>query len=127
MKYIRILPITGYTSKDRCEAINKELYAIKRPYSVRSEKDVTNKVFKETQFTDGTWGMEVDLDYVFRVHKDRNIEPLAALFPELTEQERGGLVSFIESNDSFHFKYIIPANVKKYTKAELIEEGLLTE
>jgi hypothetical protein len=127
MVYIRILPITGYTSKQRCEAINKELYAIKRPYTVRSERDVTSKVFSEVEYLDGTWGMVVDLDYVFRVHPDRDIDPLAALFPELTEMETAGLVSFIESSDSFPFDYIIPANVKKYTKAELIEEGLLAE
>jgi hypothetical protein len=102
MVYLRILPISNYTSKERCEAINKELYAIKRPYTVRSESDVTSKVFSEVEYLDGTWGMLVDLDYVFRVHPDRDIEPLAALFPELTEQERAGLVSFIDSSSSFH-------------------------
>lgn len=127
MVYIKINTIEGYTSKERCEAINKELYAIKRPHSVRGESDVTNKVFSEIELTDGSYAMLVDLDYVFKVHKDRNITPLANLFPELTKEERDGLVDFIEENNEFQFKYIVPSGTSTYTKEQLITEGLIDD
>jgi hypothetical protein len=126
MAYIKIVPISGMNSQARCEAINKELFAITRPYAVRNENDVTNKVFGEIRLSDGVWALDADLEYIFTVHPQRNIQPLAALFPDLSPTEKGQLIGFIENSQRFVFKYIITSGTVLYNREQLIADGLIT-
>jgi len=127
MAFIKIVPITGMSSQARCEAINQELWAIERPYTVRTIGDVTDKVFTELGLNDGTWALDADLEYVFKVHPQRNINALAALFPDLSQTEKSQLIGFIESSQTFVFKYIITQGTTIYTREQLIADGLITE
>ena len=127
MPYIKIQPITDMTSEARCKAINAELWAINRPYSVRSENDVTNKVFSEVRLNDGIWALDADLEYTFNVHPQRNITALAALFPDLSDTEKSQLIGFIEHSQTFVFKYIITSGTVTYNREQLIADGLIDE
>jgi hypothetical protein len=42
------------------------------------------------------------------------VEPLAALFPHLSEAEKNGLVQVIKNSNSFAFQNIIPAGTIIY-------------
>ena len=127
MKYIIIKPIDGYDSKQRCEAINKELWHISRPLEIKEEGDVTSKLFSEIDLTSGEYALHIDEDYEIIVNDSLNIDALVALFPELTESEKNGLVAYIENSDSFLFKNIIPQGTNLYTYQEMLDLGLIEE
>lgn len=127
MKYIIIKPIDGYDSKQRCEAMNKELWHISRPSTVKEEDDVTSKLFGEIELTSGEYSLHIDENYEIVVNDNLNIDALVALFPELTEVEKNELVSYIENSDSFLFKNIIPQGTNLYTFQEMLDLGLLEE
>jgi hypothetical protein len=127
MKYIIIKPIDGYDSKQLCEAMNKELWHISVPATVKQEDDVTSKLFGEVELTSGEYSLHIDEDYEIVVNDSLNVDALVALFPELTEVEKNGLVAYIESSDSFLFKNIIPQGTNLYTYQEMLDLGLLEE
>ncbi len=127
MKYIIIKPIEGYNSKQRCEAMNKELWNISRPATVKQQDDITSKLFGEVELTSGEYSLHIDEDYEIVVNDSLNVDALVALFPELTELEKNGLVSYIENSESFLFKNIIPQGTNLYTYEEMLDLGLLEE
>lgn len=126
MEYIKVKPIQGYTSKQRCEEMNKELWGISRPSNIKLSTDVTSKLFGELELLDGSYALEIDQEHVITVHKDLSITGLSNLFPDLTEVERNKLISFIENSTSFPFKDIIPSGTTVYTFEQLVEQQLLT-
>ena len=127
MKYIIIKPIDGYDSKQRCEAINKELWHISRPLEIKEEDDVTSKLFSEIDLTSGEYSLHIDEDYEIVVNDSLNVDALVALFPELTEVEKNGLVAYIENSESFLFKNIIPQGTNLYTYEQMLDLGLIEE
>jgi len=127
MKYIIIKPIDGYDSKQRCEAINKELWHISRPLEIKEEGDVTSKLFSEIDLTSGEYSLHIDEDYEIVVNDSLNVDALVALFPELTEVEKNGLVAYIENSESFLFKNIIPQGTNLYTYEQMLDLGLIEE
>jgi hypothetical protein len=57
------------------------------------------------------------------VHPENNLTNLIALFPELSQAEKDALAAFIESQQSFEFRYIVPGGVTVYTKEQMEENG----
>tara|TARA_R100000951_G_C2616871_1_gene173079 strand:- start:139 stop:534 length:396 start_codon:yes stop_codon:yes gene_type:complete len=127
MKYIIIKPIDGYDSKQRCEAMNKELWHISVPLTVKKQDDVTSKLFGEVELTSGEYSLHIDEDCEIVVNDSLNIDALVSLFPELTEVEKNGLAAYIENSESFLFKNIIPEGTNLYTYQEMLDLGLLIE
>lgn len=136
MAYIKVLPQGDLTSAQRADAISYELWAISRPLAVRNPNDVTSYMFgivkhptqdPNYEFVVDT-ALDVDPDYIIKVHPENNLTALVGLFPELTVQERAGLVAFIEANEnsSFPFKYIVPSTSKIFTKEEMTAAGWFT-
>lgn len=131
MNYIKVLPQRGLTSEERSEQISYELWAISRPISIRNSNDVTSYIFgwikhptQDPSYTEiVNTALLIDLDYNIVVHPQNNLTNLVSLFPELTTQEKENLISYIESNQSFPFKNIIPNDVKVFTKKEMEDSG----
>jgi hypothetical protein len=71
--------------------------------------------------------LEVELDYNIIVHPENNLTNLIALFPELSQAERDGLAAFIESQQSFEFRYIVPGGVTVYTRQQMEDNGWFPE
>jgi len=71
--------------------------------------------------------LQVDVNQVIYVHPDNDLTNLIALFPELSQAEKDGLAAFIESQQMFLFKYIIPSDVTVFTEAEMKAAGWLPE
>ena len=125
--YIIVRPITGMTSKERCEAINEELWRISRPLSIQNPDDVTSKVFGEVKLDESTFGMRVYTDYVIKVHPDNDISNLVSLFPNLSQIEKDNLANYITNSSEFEFINIIPSDTNVYSFQEIIDLGYFPE
>jgi hypothetical protein len=133
--YIKVLPQAGLTSEQIAEAISYELWAISRPPAIRNPNDVTTYLFgwvkhptQDSAYTDTVnAALMVDLNYNIIVHPDNNLTNLIALFPELSEAEKDGLASFIKSQQSFPFQYIIPQGTTVFTYEQMKEAGWFPE
>jgi hypothetical protein len=129
--YIKVLPQAGLTSEQRAEAISYELWAISRPPAIRNPNDVTTYLFgwvkhptQDSAYTDiVNTALEIDLNYNIVVHPENNLTNLISLFPELSQAERDALAAFIESQQSFEFRYIVPSGVTIYTKQQMEDNG----
>lgn len=132
-QYIKVLPQAGLTSEDRAIAISRELFRIQRP--INQQNDATLYLFgwikhptKDSNYVDTVnAALQIDTNQVIYVHPDNDLTNLIALFPELSQAERDGLAAFIESQQMFLFKYIIPSDVNVFTNAEMKAAGWLPE
>lgn len=133
MAYIKVLPQAGLTSEERAIAITRELFRIQRP--IDQQNDATLYLFgwvkhptQDPNYTEVVnTALQVDVNQVIYVHPDNDLTQLIALFPELSQAEKDGLAAFIESQQSFLFKYIIPQGVTVFTEAEMKAAGWLPE
>jgi hypothetical protein len=112
-RYILITPIEGKTALERAQDISGELFAITRPAHLREGSDLSNMIFPIIE-QGGNVYLQIILDYIITVHPENDVEPLAALFPHLSEAEKNGLVHVIKNSNSFAFQNIIPAGTIIY-------------
>jgi hypothetical protein len=132
-QYIKVLPQAGFTSEERAIAISRELFRIQRP--INQQNDATLYLFgwikhptKDSTYTDTVnAALQIDTNQVIYVHPDNDLTNLIALLPELSQAEKDGLAAFIESQQMFLFKYIIPSDVTVFTEAEMKSAGWLPE
>lgn len=132
-QYIKVLPQAGLTSEQRAIAISRELFRIQRP--INQQSDATLYLFgwikhptKDPNYTDTVnAALQIDTNQIIYVHPDNDLTNLIALFPELSQAEKDGLVAFIESQQMFLFKYIIPSDVNVFTEAEMKQAGWLPD
>ena len=132
-QYIKVLPQAGLTSEERAIAISRELFRIQRP--INQQNDATLYLFgwikhptKDSNYVDTvSAALQVDTNQVIYVHPDNDLTNLIALFPELSQAEKDGLAAFIESQQMFLFKYIIPSDVTVFTEAEMKAAGWLPD
>ena len=132
-QYIKVLPQAGLTSEERAIAISRELFRIQRP--INQQNDATLYLFgwikhptKDPTYTDTVnVALQIDTNQVIYVHPDNDLTNLIALFPELSQAEKDGLAAFIESQQMFLFKYIIPSDVTVFTEAEMKAAGWLPD
>ena len=109
-QYIIVLPEGFLTSEVRAKSITRELYNITVPVAVQEEYQKDATVFGVITHPDGIQhALQVDLDYVIPVSPQATIEKLVSLFPELNEQERFNLASYVLNNQEFPFGNIVPS------------------
>jgi hypothetical protein len=132
-QYIKVLPQAGLTSEQRAIAISRELFRIQRP--IDGQGDGTQYLFgwikhptKDSGYVDTVnVALQIDTNQVIYVHPDNNLTNLIALFPELSQVEKDGLAAFIESQQMFLFKYIIPSDVTVFNIDQMKVAGWLPE
>jgi len=108
--YIIVLPTATQTSEARAKQITRELYNISRPVLIQAEGEAASTVFGIVTHPDGIQNaLQVDTDYLIHVHPAATLEKLVACFPELTNDERYSLSSYVQTNKSFPFAHIIPS------------------
>jgi hypothetical protein len=112
-KYIEITAITGYDPMERATAISEQLYFLGVPPSVRNPEDVSIQMFEPMESA-GKIYLQILLDYPVYVHPDNDIAGLAGLFPGMSPEEKVALIEYIETNNYFPFKNIIPAGTVIY-------------
>ena len=108
--YIIILPLPHLTSEQRAYGISRELYNITVPLAIQEDYHKDGIVFGVVKHQDGMQAaLQVDTEYIIPVHPLATLEKLVSLFPEVPEQERTQLHSYVLHNSAFPFGAIIPS------------------
>jgi hypothetical protein len=120
MGYIIVLPQGVLNSKERAEAITRELYCITTPRNVQQPYQADGTVFGVVIHPDGIQAaLQVDTAYTIPVHPLATLERLVSLFPELTDTERINLQSYIFNSAAFPFGAIVPSTTTVRTFEEM--------
>ncbi len=128
MSYIIVLPEGFLTSEVRAKSITRELYNITVPVAIQEEYQKDATVFGVITHPDGIQhALQVDLDYVIPVSPQATIEKLVSLFPELSEQERFNLASYVLNNQEFPFGNIVPSTTTVRDYEYMVENGWFPE
>ena len=128
MGYIIILPEGFLTSEVRAKSITRELYNITVPVAIQEEYQRDATVFGVITHPDGIQhALQVDLDYIIPVSPQATIEKLVSLFPELNEQERFNLASYVLNNQEFPFGNIVPSTTTVRDYDYMVENGWFPE
>lgn len=128
MSYIIVLPEGFLTSEVRAKSITRELYNITVPVAIQEEYQKDATVFGVITHPDGIQhALQVDLDYVIPVSPQATIEKLVSLFPELNEQERFNLASYVLNNQEFPFGNIVPSTTTVRDYDYMVEHGWFPE
>jgi len=118
--------IPGMTSAERAEAIDAEVWALRRPDSVRSPQDITRYYYPRiTHPTTGQVAIVGDTTEEIRIHPDVDLTDLLELLPEVPQAEKDGLVMFIDANrgGTVPFGQLIPSTSTQLTPVEAEAEG----
>jgi hypothetical protein len=128
MQYIIVLPTATQTSERRAYQITRELYNISRPVLIQAEGEAASTVFGIVTHPDGIQNaLQVDTDYLIRVHEAATLEKLVACFPELSNDERYQLSAYVQTNHSFPFEHIIPSTTTVRNHQYMVDNGWFTD
>ena len=124
MQYIIVLPTATQTSERRAYQITRELYNISRPVLIQAEGEAASTVFPIVTHPDGVQNaLQVDTDYVIKVHEAATLEKLVACFPELTSEERYSLSAYVQTNNKFPFGHIVPSDTTIRDHDYMVQNG----
>ena len=118
--------IEDMTSAERAEAIDREVWRLRRPLSVQSPQDITQFYYPRiTHPETGQVAIVGDTTEMIRIHPDVDLTNLLALLPEVPQAEKDGLVMFIDANrgGSVPFGQLIPSPSTQLTQVEAEAEG----
>ena len=122
--------IPGMTSAERAEAIDKEVWRLRRPLSVQSPQDVTQYYYPRiTHPTTGQVAIVGDTDEQVKIHPDVDLTDLIALLPEVPQAEKDGLVMFIDANrgGTVPFAGALQISSTQLTEVEAEADGWLPD
>lgn len=118
--------IQDMTSAERAEAIDREVWRLRRPLSVQSPNDITQFYYPRiTHPETGQVAIVGDTTENVRIHPDVDLTNLLELLPEVPQAEKDGLVMFIDANrgGSVPFGQLIPSTSEQLTQVEAEAAG----
>ena len=122
--------IEDMTSAERAEAIDREVWRLRRPLSVQSPQDITQFYYPRiTHPETGQVAIVGDTTENVKIHPDVDLTDLLALLPEVPQEEKDGLVMYIDANKggSVPFGQLIPSTSTQLTEAEAEALGWLPD
>ena len=122
--------IEGMTSAERAEAIDREVWRLRRPLSVQSPNDITQFYYPRiTHPETGQVAIVGQTDEEVRIHPDVDLTDLLELLPEVPQEEKDGLVMFIDANRGgmVPFGQLIPSTSTQLTQEEAEALGWLPD
>ena len=126
--YIIVLPTDTQTSEARAKQITRELYNISRPVLIQADWEIDSAVFGIIVHPDGVQNaLQVNTDYLIHVSPAATLERLVACFPELSNDERYSLSSYVQENSKFPFGHIIPSTTTIRSQEYMEENGWFPE
>lgn len=122
--YVLILPEGLLNSKQRANAISRELYNVMRPLAIQEPHEAGNNYAPVVYHpVTGDAALMVKPDDVIHVHEQATLERLTALFPELTEDIRFALTSMAWQLRAFTFESILPPTATIRDEQYMIDNG----
>ena len=118
--------IPGMTSAERAEAIDAEVWCLRRPQSLQSPQDITRYYYPRiTHPVTGQVAIVGDTEESIYIHPDVDLTNLLALMPEVNQVEKDQLVAYINANKggSVLFSTLIPSSSDQLTQVEAEAAG----
>ena len=130
--YLPVEPQLGMTSAERAEALDAEVWRLRRPLSVQSPQDITtvSTIPRITHPDTGQVAIVGDTtEEVIYINPAVDLTEMLALLPEVPQEEKDGLVLFVEANkgSSVPFGQLIPSTSTQLTQAEAEALGWLPD
>ena len=120
MSYIIVLPEGVLTSKERAEAISRELYCITAPEHFQEEYQKDGTVFGIVEHPDGIQtALQISEDFKIYVHGEYDTSGYVSLFQDLTEDQAIDLHESIYGKEFVLFSDIIPATDTVMTQEQM--------
>tara|TARA_B100001093_G_C26761021_1_gene985695 strand:- start:391 stop:801 length:411 start_codon:yes stop_codon:yes gene_type:complete len=128
--YIPIEPELSLTSAERAEAIDAQIWCLRRPLSLQSPNDVTKYYFPRITHPD-TNKVAIVGDTAEEIYMNPALvlDELVALLPGVPAAEMDSLIALVESNKggTVPFEQLIPSTCVQLTEEEAKELGWLPE
>jgi hypothetical protein len=121
--------IPGMTSGERAEAIDAEVWCLRRPAALQLPQDTKFYYPRITHPTTGQVAIVGDTTEEVRISPEVDLTELLALLPEVPQAEKDGLVMFIDANKggSVPFGQLIPSTSTQLTQEEAEALGWLPD
>ena len=128
--YLPVEPIEGMDSAERAEALDAQVWCLRRPQSLQSPQDITKYYYPRITHPDtGQVAIVGDTTEEVYINPAVDLTEMLALLPEVPQAEKDGLVMFVDANKggSVPFGQLIPSTSTQLTEAEAISLGWLPE
>jgi hypothetical protein len=128
--YLPVEPQLGMTSAERAEAIDAQVWCLRRPASLQSPQDITKYYYPRiTHPVTGEVAIVGDTTEEVYINEAVDLTELLALMPEVPQAEKDGLVLYIDANKggSVPFGQLIPSTSTQLTQAEAEALGWLPD
>ena len=119
--YLPVEPQLGMTSAERAEAIDAQVWCLRRPASLQSPNDITKFYYPRITHPDtGEVAIVGQTDEEVYINPLVDLTELLELLPEVPQAEKDGLVMYIDANKggSVPFGQLIPSTSTQLTQAE---------
>jgi len=128
--YLPVKPIEGMDSEQRAEALDAEVWRLRRPGSKQSPQDVTKYYYPRITHPDtGQVAIVGDTTEQVRISVDVDLTNMLALLPEVPQAEKDMLVMFVDANrgGSIPFGQLIPSTSEQLTEEEADAAGWIPD
>lgn len=127
--YLPVEPQLGMTSAERAQALNAEVWCLLRPAALQLPQDTKYKYEQTTHPDTGKEAIIGDTTEMIRIDPAVDLTDLLALLPEVPQEEKDGLVMFIDANrgGSVPFGQLIPSTSTQLTEEEAEALGWLPD
>ena len=128
--YLPVEPIEGMDSAERADALDAEVWSLVRPIAVRDPNEATEYMYSRVthSVTQQVAIIGDTTDDVY-INPDVDLTDLLALLPEVPQEEKDGLVMYIDANrgSSVPFGQLIPSTSTQLTEVEAEALGWLPD
>jgi len=126
--YLPVQARMGLTSKQRADGISTELYNLELPKHLHEPGRTTTKMLQVIEHpTTGQFACVAFADMAIKVHPQRDVTALVALFPQLTAEERASMTYYIATSPVVLMQYLMPSDAEQLTEDEAQAAGWLPE
>ncbi len=119
--YLPVEPIEGMDSAERADALDAEVWSLVRPIAVRDPNEATEYMYSRVthSVTQQVAIIGDTTDEVY-ISPEVDLTDLLALLPEVPQEEKDGLVMYIDANKggSVPFGQLIPSTSTQLTEVE---------
>jgi len=127
--YLPVEPMTGMTSAQRADALDAEVWRLVRPESVQGPDDTQHLYARMVHPTTGQVAILGDTTESIPINEDVDLTVLLSLLPEVPQEEKDGLVMYIDANrgGTVAFGQLIPSTSTQLTEIEALAQGWIEE
>ena len=128
--YLPVEPIEGMDSAERAEALDAQVWCLRRPQSLQSPQDITKYYYPRITHPDtGQVAIVGDTTEEVYINPAVDLTEMLALLPEVPQEEKDGLVMFVDANKggSVPFGQLIPSTSTQLTQVEAEALGWLPD